>query len=42
MAAEIIKVSLHRFSKTEATVYYPDFSIQSELNLQEVYEERVS
>jgi lysophospholipase L1-like esterase len=42
MAAEIIKISLNRFSKTEANVYYPDFAIQSELNLQEVYEERVS
>ena len=42
MAAEIIKMSLNRFSKTESNVYYPDFSIQSELNLQEVYEERVS
>jgi hypothetical protein len=42
MAAEIIKMSLSRFSKTEADVFYPDFAIQSELNLQEVYEERVS
>jgi lysophospholipase L1-like esterase len=42
MAAEIIKMGLNRFSKSEANVYYPDFSIQSELNLQEVYEERVS
>jgi hypothetical protein len=42
MAAEIIKMSLNRFSKTEANVYYPDFAIQSELKLQEVYEERVS
>jgi len=42
MAAEIIKMGLNRFSQTEANVYYPDFAIQSELNLQEVYEERVS
>ena len=42
MAAEIIKMGLNRFSKTESNVYYPDFAIQSELNLQEVYEERVS
>jgi hypothetical protein len=42
MAAEIIKTSLNRFSKSEANVYYPDFTIQSELKLQEVYEERVS
>jgi len=42
MAAEIIKMGLNRFSKSEANVYYPDFAIQSELKLQEVYEERVS
>jgi hypothetical protein len=42
MAAEIIKIGLNRFSKSEANVYYPDFTIQSELKLQEVYEERVS
>jgi len=42
MAAEVIKMSLNRFSKTEANVYYPDFAVQSELKLQEVYEERVS
>jgi len=27
---------------TQADIYYPDFSAQSELNLREVYEERVS
>jgi len=42
MTAEIIKMGLNRFSKTKSNVYYPDFTIQSELNLQEVYEERVS
>jgi lysophospholipase L1-like esterase len=42
MAAEVIKMGLNRFSKSEANVYYPDFAIQSELKLQEVYEERVS
>ena len=42
MAAEIVKMGLNRFSKSEANVYYPDFAIQSELKLQEVYEERVS
>jgi hypothetical protein len=42
MVAEIIKILVNRFSSAEADIYYPDFSLQSELNLQEVYEERVS
>ena len=42
MVAEIIKITVNRFSNAEADIYYPDFSLQSELNLQEVYEERVS
>jgi len=42
MTAEIIKMGLNRFSKTISIVYYPVFTIQSELNLQEVYDVRVS
>jgi hypothetical protein len=42
MVAEIIKITVNRISNAEADIYYPDFSLQSELNLQEVYEERVS
>jgi hypothetical protein len=42
MVAEIIKITVNFFSNAEADIYYPDFSLQSELNLQEVYEERVS
>jgi lysophospholipase L1-like esterase len=42
MVAEIIKITVNRFSNAEADIYHPDFSLQSELNLQEVYEERVS
>lgn len=42
MLSEIVKITLNRFKKTQAEIYYPDFAYQSELNLREVYEERVS
>ncbi len=42
MVAELIKMTSNRLRNTQADIYYPDFSAQSELNLREVYEERVS
>lgn len=42
MLSEIVKITLNRFKKTQAEIYYPDFAYQSELDLREVYEERVS
>jgi hypothetical protein len=42
MVAELIKMTSKRLRNTQADIYYPDFSAQSELNLREVYEERVS
>lgn len=42
MVAEIVKMATNSFKKTQADIYYPDFAYQSELNLREVYEERVS
>lgn len=42
MLAEILKLTVNRVRKTQADIYYPDFAYQSELNLREVYEERVS
>lgn len=42
MLAETLKLTVNRVRKTQADIYYPDFAYQSELNLREVYEERVS
>jgi hypothetical protein len=42
MVAELIKIAANRLRNSQAEIYYPDFSPQSELNLREVYEERVS
>lgn len=42
MLAEGLKLTVNRVRKTQADIYYPDFAYQSELNLREVYEERVS
>ncbi len=42
MVAEIFKILINRFRRTQADIYYPDFAYQSELNLREVYEEKVS
>jgi hypothetical protein len=42
MLAELFKMTSNRLRNTQAEIYYHDFSAQSELNLQEVYEERVS
>jgi hypothetical protein len=42
IVAELIKITTNRLKNTQANIYYPDFSAQSELNLREVYEQRVS
>lgn len=42
MVAELIKIASSKLRHTQAEIYYPDFSPQSELNLQEVYEGKVS
>lgn len=42
MVAEIIKILFRRDNSVSASIYYPNFSAQSELGLKEVYEERVS
>jgi hypothetical protein len=42
MAAEIIKMSLNRFSKTEANVYYPDFAAHADIHINRLQNEKVS